>query len=115
MAAKKKRDKKTFWLFRFVVALCTLSMRTVLFTVMFLLCVLCAGWLLFIKFFNAQYLSEEITRHLQVALNRPVIITSMDLRLFNTLELKGFSVLDSEVAHGEALVSAESVFVHFKL
>ena len=115
MAAKKKRDKKTFWLFRFVMDLCTLSMRTVLFTVMFLLCVLCAGWLLFIKFFNAQYLSEEITRHLQVALNRPVIITSMDLRLFNTLELKGFSVLDSEVAHGEALVSAESVFVHFKL
>lgn len=71
--------------------------------------------MLFIKFFNAQYLSEEITRQLQLALNRPVIINSLDLRFFNTLELKGFSVLDTEVAHGEALLSAESVFVHFKL
>lgn len=86
-----------------------------MFAVMFLLCLLAVCWVLFIKFFNAQYLSEEITRQLQLALNRPVIINSLDLRFFNTLELKGFSVLDTEVAHGEALLSAESVFVHFKL
>ena len=115
MAAKKKRTKKTFWLFRFIGACCVLTLRTVMFAVMFLLCLLTVCWVLFIKFFNAQYLSEEITRQLQLALNRPVIINSLDLRFFNTLELKGFSVLDSEVAHGEALLSAESVFVHFKL
>lgn len=114
-AKKKKKAKKTFWLFRFIGACCTLTLRTVMFAVMFVLCLLAVSWVLFIKFFNAQYLSEEITQQLQQALNRPVVMSSLDLKFFNTLELKGFSVLDSEVAHGEALLSAESVFVHFKL
>ncbi len=115
MAEEKQEKKKTFWLFRFIGACCALTLRTVMFTVMLILCLVAVCWVLFIKFFNAQYLSEEITSQLQQALNRPVIITSLDLKFFNTLELKGFSVLDSEIAHGEPLVSADSVAVRFKL
>ena len=113
MAQKQKKKKN--WLVRFLGACCTLTLRTVMFTLMLVFGLSAVCWVLFIKFFNAQYLSEEITTQLQRALNRPVVITALDLKFFNTLELKGFSVLDSEVAHGEALVSADSVAVRFKL
>ena len=72
-------------------------------------------WLVAIKLFNAQQISESITRQLQRVFNRPVIISSVDLKFFNTLELRGFAVLDSEVQPGRPVLSAESVSVRYQL
>lgn len=114
---KKKKKKRSFgwWLWRFVKSCFFLTLRTVLFAVMFLL-LLCAGlWIAFLKTFNAQHISELITEELQKRLNRPVVISSLDLKFINTVELKGFSVLDTEGLPGSALLAADSVTLRFKL
>ena len=113
----KNKKKKGFWawIWWFFTSCFVLSLRTVLFTVMFLLLIAAGLWLLFLKTFNAQHISELITEELQKRLDRPVIITSLDLKFINTIELKGFSVLDTEGAPGHALLSAESVTLEFRL
>ncbi len=114
---KKHKKKRSFgsWVWRFIKSCFVLSLRTVLFTVMLLLLLAAGVWLLFLKTFNAQHISELITEELQKRLDRPVIISSLDLKFINTLELKGFSVLDTEGAPGYPLLSAESVTLQFKL
>ena len=111
---KKPRTWKTC-LKRFTKATFFLSLRAVLFTSMLLLLLLAAGWLLCIKMFNAQHISEVITAELQKRLDRPVAIAALDLKFINTLELKGFRVLDTEGVPGQALLSADSVTIRFRL
>ncbi len=115
--SKKKKKKRSFWswVWRFIKSCVVLSLRTVLFTVMLLLLIAAGLWLLFLKTFNAQHISELITEELQKRLDRPVIISSLDLKFINTVELKGFSVVDTEGAPGYALLSADSVTLQFKL
>lgn len=74
-----------------------------------------AIWCWFLYSFNAQHLSEVITKELQQRLDRPVMISSLDLAFVNTVELKGFTVIDTEGEAGKALVSAESVTLKFRL
>ena len=73
------------------------------------------AWIVFLKTFNAQRVSEVITTELQTRLQRPVAISSLDLKFINTLELKGFRILDTEGIPGQDLVSAESVTLRFEL
>ena len=115
--SKKNKKKRSFlsWVWRFFKACFVLSLRTVLFTVMLLLLVAAGLWLLFLKTFNAQHISELITEEIQKRLDRPVIITSLDLKFINAIELKGFSVLDTEGNPGHALLSADTVTLQFKL
>ncbi len=115
--SKKNKKKTGFWagLWRFFKACFLLSFRTVLFAVMLLLLLVAGLWLLFLKTFNAQHISEVITEELQKRLDRPVIITSLDLKFINTLELKGFSVLDTTGQPGYPLLSTESVTLRLQL
>ena len=115
--SKKNKKKRSFlsWVWRFFKACFVLSLRTVLFTVMLLLLIAAGLWLLFLKTFNAQHISELITEEIQKRLDRPVIITSLDLKFINAIELKGFSVLDTEGNPGHALLSADTVTLQFKL
>ena len=115
---KKRKNKKRRFLrgLRWLVRTCFVwSMRLFLFTTMLILLLFSAAWLLFLKTFNAQHISEVITEELQKRLDRPVAIASMDLKFINTVELKGFYVLDTEGIPGQALLSADSVTLHFKL
>ncbi len=89
--------------------------RLVLFAVMLLLLLGCVAWILFLRAFNAQHISEVITQQLQARLNRPVRISSLELKFINTLELKGFTVLDTVGEPGQAFVSADSVTLAFDL
>ena len=91
------------------------ALRLGLLAAMVLLLVLATGWILFIKNFNAQHLSEVITAELQKRLQRPVAISSLDIKFINLLELKGFRVLDTEGNPGQDLLSADSVTVRFRL
>ena len=113
----KNKHKKGFWAWvaRFIKSCFLVSFRMVLFTVMLLLLLVAGLWLVFLKTFNAQHISEVITEELQKRLDRPVIISSLDLKFINTLELKGFSVLDTEGEPGYPLLSAESVTLRFRL
>ena len=115
--SKKNKKKRGFlsWIWWFFKSCFILSLRTVLFVVMLLLLIAAGLWLLFLKTFNAQHISELITEELQKRLDRPVIISSLDLKFINTIELKGFSVLDTEGAPGYPLLSAESVTLQFRL
>ncbi len=115
--SKKNKKKRSFlsWVWRFFKACFVLSLRTVLFTGMLLLLIAAGLWLLFLKTFNAQHISELITEEIQKRLDRPVIITSLDLKFINAIELKGFSVLDTEGNPGHALLSADTVTLQFKL
>ncbi len=72
-------------------------------------------WLGMNKIFNAQQISQAMTRQLQKVFNRPVVISSLDLKFLNTVELKGFAILDTEVQPGSPMVSAESVLIHYQL
>ena len=113
-----KRKQKQTWrnnLKHFIKASFLGSLRVILFVSMVLLLLCAAAWLVFIKMFNAQHISEVITAELQKRLDRPVAIAALDLKFINTLELKGFRVLDTEGAPGQALLSADSVTVRFKL
>lgn len=114
-AAPKPPKKKRHWTIRFILSSFTLSLRTVLFTIMFIFCLIAAAWVLAMNLVNAQQISEELTKRLEQTFNRPVVITSLDLKFFNMVELKGFSVLDTEVGFAEPFLSAESVTIRYKL
>lgn len=118
MAKEKKRKKKRLWglrTFRFFNRTVALILRTVLFAIM-LFCLICASvWVLFVRTFNAQQISERITQGLQKHLGRPVSISSIELTFINTLELKGLYVLDTEGDPGKPIISAESVNLRFQL
>ncbi len=89
--------------------------RAVLLLVMLGLLAFCGAWILFVRAFNAQHLSEVITRQLEEKFNRPVMISSLELKFINTLELKGFYVVDTVGEPGKAFVSADSVTLHLDL
>ena len=89
--------------------------RMILFIIMLGLLLCCAAWIIFVRAFNAQHISEVITSQLEQKLNRPVMISSLELKFLNTLELKGFYVIDTYGEPGKAFVSADSVTLSFDL
>ncbi len=89
--------------------------RMVLLLVMTGLLLFCVAWIVFVRVFNAQHVSEVITRQLEEKFNRPVMISSLELKFINTLELKGFYVVDTVGEPGKAFVSADSVTLHLDL
>ncbi len=89
--------------------------RLLLFAAMFLLIAFCVVWILFIRVFNAQQLSERITYQLQKQLNRPVKISAINLKFLNVVELKGFYILDTVGEPGKPLVAADSVTLAFDI
>lgn len=100
---------------RYTKASALTAWRLALFALMLLLLLLCAAWILFVRAFNAQHISEVITQTLQEKLNRPVMISSLELKFVNTVELKGFYVVDTEGEPGRAFVAADSVTLAFDL
>ena len=89
--------------------------RLVLFAAMLLLLLFCVAWVFFVRTFNAQHISEVITRTLQEKLNRPVMISSLNLKYLNTVELKGFYVLDTQGEPGKPFLAADSVTLAFEI
>lgn len=73
------------------------------------------AWLAVNKIINAQQISQAVTYQLQKVFDRPVVISSLDLKFLNTVELKGFAVLDSVVQPGAPVISAESVSIRYQL
>lgn len=100
---------------RLVGGTCALFFKTVLFVIMLALLLGCALWVCALKMFNAQQISEALTHRLQLMFDRPVVISSFDLKFINTVELKGFAVLDNNVHPGEPFLSAESVLIRYQL
>jgi len=106
--------KKSFW--RRAVRFCFIfALRTFLLVSMVAILAGASVWFIFLRAFNAQRISDFITEEIQARLGRPVMISSLDLAFINTLELKGFSVIDTEGEPGKTFVSAESVTLKFKL
>ncbi len=115
---KKEYKKKRCWRLRsarYFKRSLFWALRVLLLLLMVLLFFVCSVWLLFVKNFNAQRISELITEELQKRLDRPVAISSMELTFVNTVELKGFLILDTLGNPGSPLVSADTVTLHFKL
>ena len=113
-----KHKKHRSWkqkLKRWTKASLLLALRLSLFVGMLVLLLFAAAWICFIRLFNAQHISEVIAAELQKRLNRPVAIASLDLASINSLELKGFRVLDTEGVPGQDLLAADSVTLRFKL
>ncbi len=116
--AKRQRAKKRLFFRktkRFTKASFFTTGRLILFTLMFGLVLVCAAWIFFLRTFNAQHLNELITAQLQQWLDRPVKISSLELKFINTVELKGFYVLDTVGDVGKTFISAESVTLDFSL
>lgn len=115
--AKKIKKKRAWGLRSWRLCKRTVSflLRASLLLVMLFLLLFVGMWIFLVKAFNAQHISEMITQELQKRLNRPVAISSMDLTFLNTVELKGFSVLDTVGAPGTALISADTVILRFRL
>ena len=109
-ASSTKRTAR-YWLGRVLAVLG----KGLLFLVMLVFLLGALAWVVVTKMFNAQQISEAVTFQLQTVFNRPVQIASLDLKFFNTVEVKGFAVLDNEVQPGLALVSAESVLIRYQL
>jgi len=103
------------FLWQFVATLFMMTLRLTLFCAMLALVLFSAAWLFFLHAFNAQNISEVVVSQLQEHLDRPVMVSSIDLRFVNTIELKGFSVVDTTGYVGNTLISADSVLVIFKL
>jgi len=107
--------QKTSWLRRFAGRTFLFGLRLGLFLVMSVFLVGGVLWLGINKIFNAPQISQGITYQLQRVFNRPVVISSLDLKFLNTVELKGFAILDDQVQPGMPVVSAESVLVRYQL
>lgn len=107
-------EKKSVW--RRAVKFCFIFvLRTFLLVSMISILAGAFGWFIFLRAFNAQRISDFITEEIQNRLGRPVMISSLDLAFINTLELKGFSVIDTKGEPGKTLMSADSVTLKFKL
>lgn len=91
------------------------ALRLSLFAVMLLMLLCSVFWLLLLHDFNAQHLSELITTTLQKKLDRPVAISSLELKTLNSVEIKGFYVLDTKGSASEALLAADRVILRFGL
>jgi len=120
MSKKEKKQKresrrKRSKVFRFATGTVSLFFRTVLFTVMLLLLLFIGLWIAAQKMFNAQQISESLVSQLQKLFDRPVVITSLDLKFLNTVQLNGFAVLDTEVQPEEPFIAAESVTIRYKI
>lgn len=120
MTQQEKRNKaKKRLIFRkakrYTKASCFTTGRLVLFALMLVLVLFCTAWIFFLRTFNAQHINEVITTQLQHWLDRPVKISSLELKFINTVELKGFYILDTTGDPGQAFVSADSVTLHFSL
>ena len=117
-ATTRKRAKKQLLLRkakRYTKASAHTVCRLLLFAAMFLLLAFCIVWILFLRMFNAQQLSERITSQLQKQLNRPVKISSINMKFLNVIELKGFYILDTVGEPGKPLVAADSVTLAFDI
>ncbi len=115
---RRKRAKKRLFVRktkRLSKASALTATRLVLFAVMVLLLLLCVAWIFFVRAFNAQHISEVITQTLQQKLNRPVMISSLHLKYLNTIELKGFYVLDTYGEPGKPFLAADSVTLAFDI
>lgn len=114
----KKNKKKRAWGLRSL-RICkrgvAWTLRLLLLLVMLLLLAFLGLWFFVVKTFNAQRISEVLTEELQKRLGRPVAVSSIELTFLNTVELKGFLVLDTVGAPGTALVSADTVTLRFQL
>ncbi len=114
----RKRAKKRLFVRRtkhFSKASMLAVFRLALFTLMFLLLAFCVAWIVFLRMFNAQQLSERITYQLQKQFNRPVKISSINMKFLNMVELKGFYILDTVGEPGRPLVAADSVTLAFDI
>jgi len=100
---------------RWMIGLSKILLKFLLLLTMISFLALSLLWIAIVKLFNAQQISEAITSQVQTVFNRPVQIGSLDLKFFNTVELKGFAVLDTEVQPGLPFISAESVLIRYKL
>ncbi|MBP5404209.1 MAG: hypothetical protein J6Y17_03870 [Elusimicrobiaceae bacterium] len=89
--------------------------RLMLFAAMLLLLLFCVAWVFLLRTFNAQHISEMVTQTLQQKLNRPVKISSLNLKYLNTVELKGFYVLDTYGEPGKPFLAADSVTLAFDI
>ena len=101
-----KNFSKSVWIF---------ALRSFLFFSMVLILLAVTVWVIFLRAFNPQHISEVLTEELQKHLNRPVIISSLSLSFINTIKLEGFSVLDTQGEPGTTLLSADSVTLKFSL
>lgn len=101
-----KKISKSMWIF---------LLRSFLLFSMVLILAGVTAWVLFLRAFNPQHISEVLTEQLQHHLNRPVIISSLSLSFINTIKLEGFSVVDTQGEPGAALLSADSVTLKFSL
>ena len=115
MAEEKKRAKWTKKSAKALKSAFIVCLRTVLFLSMLALLLFAAAWLFLVKTFNAQHVSEVLAEEIQKRLQRPVVISSVDVKFINTLEVKGFRVLDTQGVPGQDLLSADSLTFRFKL
>ncbi len=117
-SARHQRAKKRLFVHkmkRYSKASFLTAWRLLLFAVMVLLLLFCVAWIFFVRAFNAQHISEVITQTLQEKLNRPVMISSLHLKYLNTVELKGFYVLDTYGEPGKPFLAADSVTLAFDI
>ena len=101
---KKESGKKRSKVFRFAKGTVSLFCRTLLFTLMLLLLLFMGLWIAAQKMFNVQQISEMLVQRLEILFDRPVVVTSLDLKFLNTVQLNGFAVLDSKVQPGEPIL-----------
>ena len=101
-----KKMSRSLWIF---------VLRLFLLFSLLLILIAATVWVIFLHAFNPQHISEVLTQELQKRLERPVIISSLSVSFINTLELKGFSVLDTQGEPGMSLLSADSVTLKFSL
>ena len=72
-----KRTRRMSWMRRGSLLFFKMS----LFAVMFLFLLVGALWLGMNKIFNAQQISQSVTYQLQKVFDRPVVISSLDLKI----------------------------------
>lgn len=112
----KRFFKKTWRAIKFTARHTTaLSIKTVFFTIVFILAVAAAGWFAFVKYVNPDQVAALVAKKLQESFDRPVVLGSVDLKFFNSIEINRLEILGGEIAPETSFFTAERVVINYSL
>ncbi|MGB2579970.1 hypothetical protein AAIR98_001889 [Elusimicrobium simillimum] len=121
MTKKSEPKKRSFLTTCFIITgkaikICLgLAIKTLTFFMLLMVVLSALSWFLFIKYFNAQQVSELLAVELQKVVGRPVAVGAVELQFFNFAKIDNVVVFDEEITSGAPILEAGEVLLQYDL
>ncbi len=108
----KKVLKNSFKFLKFV----TRNLIRSLFLIsLVIIIVVCIGWFLLVRYFNAHNLGQIIVNSLQANFARPVVISEIKLASLNSVEIKGLKIINEQMDDYNEFISVDDLIIKYDL